>query len=90
MIDNPILSNSYDVPLAITDEIFHFILLHYFSDHSAEIKKWITKFKEINFKFGTREWADDNFNTHYACIHGCRYCYAWCEAYQRKRSYWVD
>ncbi len=90
MIENPILSNSYDIPLVITDEIFQFILNQFFTGNKTEIQNWINKFKEINFKFGTKEWADGNFNTHYACTHGCRYCYAWCEAYQRKRPYWEN
>lgn len=76
--------------LTINDDVFDFILNQWVSGKRHEIKTWLSLIKEKNYKFGTKEWADDNFNTHYACNHGCWYCYAWCEAYQRRRSYWEN
>ena len=76
--------------LTITDEIFQFILDGWFSTKRPQIKKWLSNIREFNYKFGTKEWADENFNTHYACKHACWYCYAWCEAYQRQRDYRKD
>jgi DNA repair photolyase len=90
-IGNLNLSNLPQIKsLTITDKIFQFILQKWFSDKKDRIVKWLTSIKEFNYKFGTKEWADDNFNTHYACKHGCWYCYAWCEAYQRQREYCSD
>jgi DNA repair photolyase len=76
--------------LTITDKIFHFILESWFSENGAQLKKWLSNIDEIEYNFGTKEWADQNFNTHYACKHACWYCYAWSEAYQRKRDYCND
>jgi len=76
--------------LTVTDEIFQFILDKWFSSERQQIVQWLSSINDFKYKFGTKEWADDNFNTHYACKHACWYCYAWSEAYQRKRSYCKD
>lgn len=76
--------------LTITDDIFKLILDQWYSGNKEELRIWLNRIPELLYKFGTREWANENFNTHYACTHGCRYCYAWNEAYQRKRSYWQN
>jgi DNA repair photolyase len=76
--------------LTITDNIFKLILKEWFSHRKDKIVNWLNKINTFEFKFGTKEWADDNFNTHYACKHACWYCYAWCEAYQRHRDYFED
>lgn len=76
--------------LTINDKIFQFILESWFSGKKEVIKNWVSNIEKFEYKFGTKEWADQNYNTHYACKHGCWYCYAWCEAYQRKREYCDD
>ena len=76
--------------IIISDTIFDYILKELFSNDILKIRSKLQYAKEIIYKFGTREWADKNFNTHYACMHACWNCYAWNEAYQRQRQYWKD
>jgi len=87
-------TNIRDLPkiksLTITDRIFQFIIKEWFSNKRKKISRWLSNINEFNFKFGTKEWADENFNTHYACKNACWYCYAWNEAYQRQRDYYKD
>jgi hypothetical protein len=74
----------------VTDEIFSLVLEKWISGRGRELAALLSEVREFRYRFGTREWADENFNTHYACKHGCRYCYAWNEAYRRRRDYWED
>jgi len=76
--------------LKINDRTFQFILEQFFNGKESDLRKWLFNVNKIEYEFGTKEWADGNFNTHYACKHGCWYCYAWSEAYQRQRDYWMD
>lgn len=76
--------------IIITDPLFDYILDKLFSDDVIKIKYILQNSKEILYKFGTKEWADQNFNSHYACLYACWNCYAWNEAYQRQRHYWED
>lgn len=76
--------------IIISDTIFDYILEKLFSNDIMNIRSKLQYAKEIIYKFGTKEWADKNFNTHYACMHACWNCYAWNEAYQRQRQYWKD
>lgn len=62
----------------MTNEIFHEILTKFFNNEEIHLPT------NIEYQFGTNEWADKTFNSHYSCQTGCFYCYAWRNACRRK------
>jgi hypothetical protein len=63
----------------ITEQEFKELLSKFFNNEPYTIP-------DVDFKFGTDEWSNGTYNTHFGCANGCWNCYAWCGACRRKQT----
>ena len=63
----------------LTDAIFQGWLTDFFNGIPVSIPQ------DIQFFFGTAEWSDETYNTHFGCKNGCWNCYNWNAAWRRKQ-----
>jgi DNA repair photolyase len=64
----------------LTDAIFQNWLVDFFNGIPVSIPQ------AIQFSFGTAEWSNETYNTHFGCKNGCWNCYAWNGVWRRHQK----
>jgi hypothetical protein len=64
---------------SVTDDRFNEWISDWFAGKHVLIPE------SLKLAFGTEEWCDTTYNTHYGCLNACYNCYAWKDLWRRKQ-----